>query len=112
MSNSRIFGGLGVTALVAAPLFATTLFVAMPQAQALSCSVIADQLSHQNEPLQDAKERLMGCARKYVKHDNTLASKTKAQWESLCDDDKNAYSALLNNRQTILVRCHPRGSED
>ena len=86
------------------------MFAHTPAAEAMSCSVIADQLSHQNAPLQDAKTRLTTCARKYAKYDNTMAYKSKAEWKSLCDADKAAHNALLNNRQTILVKCKPRGS--
>lgn len=102
--------GIGATALLAAPIVSMAMLVQTPSAQALSCSVIADQLSHQNEPLQDAKNRLITCARKYIKYDNTLAYKSKAEWKTLCEADKAAHNALLQNRQTILVRCQPRGS--
>ena len=80
-------------------------------ASALSCGVIAEQLMHQNTPLQDAKNRLTTCAKKYAKYPETLASKSESTWESLCDKNKNYYYTLLANRQQILVKCRPRGSE-
>lgn len=111
MSNPATAGLYRRSALLAAPFLAVFVLLQAPQAQALSCGVIADQLSHQNTPLQDAATRLTTCARKYAKYKETLLSKTKSQWESLCDGDKDYYTKLLNNRQQILVNCRPRGSE-
>ena len=110
MSNSSFIGGTRLTAAFVAALFAASMFAA-PPASAASCSVIAEQLRHQNDPLQDAKNRLTTCAKKYVKYPETLDSKSESQWESLCDKDKSYYTTLLANRQQILVKCRPRGSD-
>ena len=107
-TNVRRFG---VVSLFAVPVVAATMFASAPQASAMSCSVIADQLSHQNAPLQDAKTRLTTCAKKYAKYNETLTSRTKSEWKALCEKNKATYSALLNNRQSILVNCRPRGSD-
>ncbi len=111
MTKHSLARGNGAFALLAAPLFAVAMLVSVQPASALSCSVIAEQLSHQNEPLQDAKDRLTTCAKKHAKYPETLDSKTESQWESLCDGDKSYYTNLVSNRQKILVRCRPRGSD-
>ena len=103
MSTSTSVRRFGVVSLFAIPVMAATLFVSAPQASAMSCSVIADQLSHQNDPLQDAKTRLTTCAKKYAKYDETLTSRSKSEWKALCEKNKTAYTSLLNNRQQILV---------
>ena len=111
MRISLFTGGQRLCALLAAPLFAAGMVVVAPSAQALTCAVIADQLSHQNTPLQDAKNRLSTCANKVAKYPETLVSKSKSQWQTLCDNDKGYYTSLLNNRQQVLVQCRPRGSD-
>ena len=111
MTKLSFIGGLGAPALLAAPLFAAAMIVTAQPASALSCSVIAEQLMHQNTPLQDAKNRLTTCAKKYAKYPETLASKRESTWESLCDKNKSYYTTLLANRQQILVKCRPRGSD-
>ena len=94
MSNSSFIGGTRLTAVFVAALFASSMFAA-PPASAASCSVIAEQLWHQNDPLQDAKNRLTTCAKKYVKYPETLDSKSESQWESLCDKDKSYYTTQV-----------------
>ncbi len=101
----------GVSALLAVPLFAGAALMTAQPAAALSCDVIAEQLMHQNTPLQDAKARLTTCAKKHSKYPETLSSKSESQWEDLCDENKSYYTTLLANRQQILVRCRPRGSD-
>ena len=111
MSTLSKIGGRRVTAVIAAPLFAASMLAAVPQASAASCSVIAEQLWHQNDPLQDAKNRLTTCAKKWAKYPETLDAKSEATWEDLCDENKAYYTTLLANRQQILVQCRPRGSD-
>ncbi len=111
MTKPFLIGGYGVSALLAVPLFAAASLMTVQPASALSCGVIAEQLMHQNTPLQDAKTRLATCAKKYAKYPETLASKTESKWEDLCDENKSYYTILLANRQQILVRCRPRGSD-
>ena len=83
------------------------------QAQTASCPLLADQLAHQNTPLQDAAERLTVCARKHAKYDDSLKSRSKNEWQQLCEkNDAQAYLSLADNRETILRRCRPRGSSN
>jgi len=113
MRISLNIGGFGAAAVLSVPLFAAALFLAPAQARADSCNIIADQLSHQNTPLQDAANRLTTCARKYAKYDESLKSRSKSKWQSLCENnDKKIYERLVANRETILRRCRPRGSDD
>jgi hypothetical protein len=111
MNTFSLTGRQGVSAVLAAALFASGMLYSMPRAAAASCSIIAEQLWHQNDPLQDAKTRLTTCAEKHAKYPETLDSKSESAWEQLCDGDKAYYTTLLANRQQILVQCRPRGSD-
>lgn len=81
------------------------------QAQTVSCPLLADQLAHQNTPLEDAAERLTACARKHAKYDDSLKSRSKSEWQALCEkNNAQDYLRLADNRETILRQCRPRGS--
>ncbi|MGI9415966.1 MAG: hypothetical protein ACR2PM_20000 [Hyphomicrobiales bacterium] len=103
--------GLIRRTLVAAALTTAVLPLPAALAQSGSCDVIADQLEHQNTPLEDAAQRLTPCARKYAKYDDSLKTRSKGDWRSLCEKNNAAtYRRLADNRETILRRCQPRGS--
>ena len=111
MSHFLTIGGACVRPVLLAAFAASVLAAPAAQAQTVSCPLIADQLAHQNTPLEDAAQRLTVCARKHAKYDDSLKSRSKREWQNLCEKDSaDAYLRLADNRETILRRCQPRGS--
>lgn len=97
--------------LTAMALAVSVLCAPTAQAQGASCPTIADQLEHQNTPLEDAAQRLTPCARKHAKYDDSLKTRSKREWQSLCESGSaRTYRRLADNRETILMECQPRGS--
>ena len=111
MSIYSTVGGSCVRPFFFASFALSILAAPAVQAQTLSCPILADQLAHQNTPLQDAAERLTVCARKHAKYDDSLKSRSKSEWQKLCEKNSaETYLRLADNRETILIRCRPRGS--
>jgi hypothetical protein len=80
------------------------------EAEERSCDDIAGRLADQNARILVASNGLKWCADGYAKNDDALAWRTKAQWRSLCEDDKDTYVALLLTRRKVVHYCALRGS--
>lgn len=113
MSTQSTRFGFVVTAMIAVPVVAVAMMVGGQGASAATCAQVADKLASQNREVGRLMNRAPTCMKKNARSTESLQRYSETSWTSKCEaGEASDYAAVASNRDTILRKCIPRGSND
>lgn len=105
--------GYVVTTAIAVPVVALAMLVGAEQASAATCAQISDKLASQNREVGRLMNRSPTCMKKHATYTESLKRYSESSWMSKCEAGKKShFNAVASNRDRILRKCIPRGSDD
>jgi len=105
--------GYVVATAIAVPVVAMTMLIGGQQASAATCPQIGDKLASQNREVARLMNRAPLCMKKHATSTESLKRYSESSWTSKCEaGKKSSYNAVASNRDRILRKCIPRGSDD